>query len=98
MINPANSEIGSQTTWHPALAATLELAAIVAGDAPAPVRGGLPLRALQRVRQYVEAHLNEKISVQSLANIAGLSMYHFARAFKQSEGVTPHSYVLERRI
>jgi len=25
-------------------------------------------------------------------------MFHFARAFKQSEGVTPHSYVLERRI
>jgi hypothetical protein len=31
LINPANFEIGSQTTWHPALAATLELAAIVAG-------------------------------------------------------------------
>jgi AraC-like DNA-binding protein len=87
-LNPANLEIDSQTTWHPTLAGTHELAAIVAGHSPAPVRGGLPPRALQRVRQFVDAPLNEKISVQSLANIAGLSLYHFARAFKQSEGLT----------
>src|SRR6516162_5663050 len=95
LMNPVNLEIGSQTTSHPSLAATHELAAIVAGHSPAPVRGGLPPRALQRVRQYVDAHLNEKISVQSLANIAGLSLYHFARAFKQSEGLTPHDYLVQ---
>jgi transcriptional regulator GlxA family with amidase domain len=72
--------------------------AIAAGHSPAPVRGGVPPRALQRVRQYVDAHLNEKISVQSLANIAGLSLYHFARAFKQSEGLTPHDYLVQCRI
>src|ERR1700730_2567149 len=84
-------------TWHPVLASTHELAAIVAGHSPAPVRGGLPPRALQRVRQYVDAHLNEKIRIHSLANVAGLSIYHFARAFKQSEGLTPHDYVVRCR-
>lgn len=61
-------------------------------------RGGLPPRALRRVREFVDEHLEESISIQALANIAGLSMYHFARAFKQSEGMTPHEYLVQRRV
>jgi AraC-like DNA-binding protein len=62
------------------------------------VRGGLPPRAMRRVREFIEGHLEENISIQALANIAGLSMYHFARAFKQSEGMTPHDYLIQRRV
>jgi transcriptional regulator GlxA family with amidase domain len=62
------------------------------------IRGGLPPRALRRVREYVEAHLEESVSIQALADAAGLSMYHFARAFKQSEGMTPHGYVVQCRV
>jgi AraC-like DNA-binding protein len=62
------------------------------------IRGGLPPRAIRRVREFVEQHLEENISIQALANIAGLSMYHFARAFKQSEGMTPHEYLIQRRV
>jgi transcriptional regulator GlxA family with amidase domain len=65
---------------------------------PAQVRGGLPPRALRRLREYVTAHLDDNISIRELAAIAGLSMYHFARAFKQSEGVTPHRYLLQCRV
>ena len=61
-------------------------------------RGGLPPRALRSVREFIEAHLEENISIQALAATAGLSMYHFARAFKQSEGVTPHHYLMRRRV
>src|SRR5262249_5405392 len=61
-------------------------------------RGGLPPRALRSVREFIEAHLEENISIQALAATAGLSMYHFARAFKQSEGVTPHHYPVRRRV
>jgi AraC family transcriptional regulator len=50
------------------------------------------------VREFIEAHLEENISLQVLAAIVGLSMCHFARAFKQSEGVTPHDYVLRCRV
>jgi len=64
----------------------------------AQVRGGLPPRALRRLREYVTAHLDDNISIRELAAIAGLSMYHFARAFKQSEGVTPHRYLLQCRV
>ena len=61
-------------------------------------RGGLPPRALRSVREFIEAHLEETITIQSLAATAGLSMYHFARAFKQSEGVAPHHYLVRRRV
>jgi AraC-like DNA-binding protein len=64
----------------------------------ARIRGGLPPKALRRVRDYIDEHLDEKISIDSLAGIADLSMFHFARAFKQSAGLTPHDYLIRRRI
>src|SRR5262245_23208562 len=63
-----------------------------------PIRGGLPPRALRRVREFIAAHLEQTISIQALATTAGLSMYHFARAFKQSAGVTPHDYLVQCRV
>ena len=76
------------------------MAAVMTEPASIPVlaRGGLPPRALRRVRDYVMAHLAESISVEALAAIVGLSRFHFARAFKQSEGVTPHRFLLQCRV
>ena len=65
---------------------------------PDRVRGGLSPATLRRIRDYVDANLDKTIDIDSLARTAELSPYHFARSFKQSEGVTPHSYVVERRI
>ena len=62
------------------------------------IRGGLPPRVLRRVREYVEARLDKNISVQALAGLAKLSIYHFARAFKQSEGLPPHEYLVRCRV
>src|SRR6476661_3374275 len=62
------------------------------------LRGGLPPGVLRRVREYIGAHLENKVSLQVLAGIAGLSMSHFAKAFKQSEGVAPHDYLVRRRL
>jgi AraC-like DNA-binding protein len=63
-----------------------------------PSRGGLPPRALRRVQDYIDAHLNEGIELEELAATAGLSLHYFARAFKTSMGVPPHGYVLQRRV
>jgi AraC-like DNA-binding protein len=60
--------------------------------------GGLSPAALRRIREYVDAHLDRNIALESLAATAELSLYHFARTFKQSEGTTPHAFVLERRL
>ena len=61
-------------------------------------RGGLSPAALQRVTVFVEANLGAAIHLQDLAARAGLSPYHFARAFKTSAGVTPRTFVEGRRI
>ena len=61
-------------------------------------RGGLPPAATRRVREYIDSHLDENIGLDMLARTGGLSVHHFARAFRQSFGEPPHSYVLRRRI
>jgi len=63
-----------------------------------PVRGGLPPRVLRRVCEYIDRHVEENISIKDLAEVAGLSRFHFLRAFKQSQGMTPHCYVFQRRL
>ena len=93
---------GTAYTGQPMLAHLISSAGDVAAStvvASRPrIRGGLPPRASRRVREFVEEHLEENISIQALASIAGLSMYHFARAFKQSEGMTPHEYLIHCRV
>jgi AraC-like DNA-binding protein len=74
------------------------LTALKRSEPPPQARGGLPPGAARRVREYVEGHLSESVDLAALAAIAGLSVYHFARAFKQSAGVTPHHYLVKRRI
>jgi AraC-like DNA-binding protein len=66
---------------------------------PAPqAQGGLSPGAMRRVREYVEVHLGESIDLSMLAGVAGLSVHHFARQFKQSAGVTPHLYLTQKRV
>jgi transcriptional regulator of acetoin/glycerol metabolism len=64
----------------------------------AQAQGGLSPGAMRRVREFVEVHLSESIDLPMLAGIAGLSVHHFARQFKQSAGVTPHAYLTKRRV
>jgi len=63
-----------------------------------PSRGGLPPVVTQRICEYIESHLEQKIGLEGLAAMAGLSTHHFARAFNQSMGIPPHSYLLSRRL
>ncbi len=68
------------------------------GRLPLPTSGGLSPERLQRVRDYVEAHLDEDLSLTMLADIACLSPYHFSRSFKEAAGVGPQRYVIQRRV
>jgi transcriptional regulator GlxA family with amidase domain len=47
---------------------------------------------------YVEAHLSEPLSLAELSRAAGFTAMHFARLFRASTGLSPHNYVLRRRI
>ena len=52
----------------------------------------------QRICEYIESHLDQKIGLELLAAMAGHSIHHFVRAFHQSVGMPPHSYLLSRRL
>jgi AraC family transcriptional regulator len=63
----------------------------------------LNLRPIERqhlghVIDYIEAHLTDDLSLNELALTAGLSKFHFSRLFKSAIGLTPHKYLLKRRI
>jgi len=76
----------------------LRIAQRFVGRLPLPTSHGLSPERLQRVRDYVEAHLDEDLSLTVLADIACLSPYHFSRSFKEASGVGPQRYVIQRRV
>jgi AraC-like DNA-binding protein len=50
------------------------------------------------VREYIDRHYTRPLTVDQLAKLAGLSTYHFIRAFRAHAGQTPHQYLRARRI
>jgi AraC family transcriptional regulator len=61
-------------------------------------RGGLTLRQLGALREHVEQRLDQPLKNADLAAVAGLSPFHFARAFKTSMGAPPAEWVRLRRL
>ncbi|MEQ9565371.1 MAG: AraC family transcriptional regulator, partial [Pseudomonadales bacterium] len=62
------------------------------------VRGGLSPVIKRRMFDYVDANLDQPLTIEELADIADLSAYHFARMFRKTVGEAPHKFVLRRRI
>jgi AraC family transcriptional regulator len=62
------------------------------------IRAGLAPWQLRRAYAFVEAHLDADPSISDLARECRLSASHFARAFRQSAGMTPHHWLMSRRI
>jgi AraC family transcriptional regulator len=61
-------------------------------------RGMLGQHVLDRLRGYVDAHLDRPIAIATLAKIAGRSPFHFSRVFARSVGMTPHRYIVHLRL
>jgi transcriptional regulator GlxA family with amidase domain len=97
MSTPDSNALKLETTPSQILAS---LRGTVGGAAERQMlaRGGLSPGARRRVREYVEANLDESIGIERLAGLVGLSRFHFARAFKQSEGVTPCHFLFLCRV
>ncbi|RKH07865.1 AraC family transcriptional regulator [Corallococcus carmarthensis] len=68
-------------------------------EASAPKRRhALPAWRLRQVVEYIEAHLDEDLTLPELAGVAGFSLSHFKPLFKQATGLPVHRFVLERRV
>ena len=53
---------------------------------------------LERARSFAEANGAEVLSLETLARVAGLSAYHFARQFTARFGISPMAFVREQRM
>ena len=62
------------------------------------VTGGLSPFVLRNVLAFIEENLGQPLTLAELAAQAALSEYHFARMFRQSTGLAPHQYVMQRRM
>ncbi len=60
--------------------------------------GGLGDRKIVQITDYIHTHLDQSIKLADLAEVAGISQFHFSRLFKQSMGMTPHQYLTQQRI
>jgi AraC family transcriptional regulator len=61
-------------------------------------RGGLAPWQMQRVTTHIESNLHSTIRIKDLAAAIKLSSSHFCRAFRENFDVSPHRYVMRRRV
>ncbi len=82
-----------------ALAARLLALQTLAARKPAatPIRA-LPAWQLRAVQDYVEANLDQDLTLAELAAVAGFSISHFKELFRQATGMPVHRFVLTRRV
>jgi AraC-like DNA-binding protein len=55
-------------------------------------------RHLLRARDLADSRYFEPLGVEDMARAAGLSRAHFSREFRRAFGVSPHAYLLTRRL
>ena len=65
------------------------LRAVAAGHEPVAVR---------RAKEYLAGHVDEQVELEVLARAAGLSPFHLIRVFHKATGLTPHNWLLDRRV
>ena len=83
---------------HIAMALSIHIATVYGGMSARFPQGGLAPAHERRVQELMSASLNEEVPLSRLAAECGLSVRHFARAFRQSTGMPPHRWLLNHRV
>jgi AraC family transcriptional regulator len=65
---------------------------------PVTFTGGLSAAKLRQVTEFICENYDHDIKLAELAQVAGMSSFHFTREFKRSTGTTPHQYLIKFRI
>jgi AraC family transcriptional regulator len=91
--SPLAAETLAQELAGHLVAAHCNLAAVLRSrpHAMAPCR-------LKRAQDFMRANLGRALSLQEIAAAAGMSLFHFARGFRQATGRPPHRHLLELRL
>lgn len=66
---------------------------------PARRRGAtLSPERVRRTQRFVSEHLSDHLTTQAMAEAAGLSVWHFIRAYKSATGASPRRFLLGARM
>jgi AraC family transcriptional regulator len=94
----AVGEAGADYADALAIALSVHLARRYGKTSAITPAGQLTLQQAQQIRDYVQTHLTDAVTVDRLAQLVQLSPGHFATLFKRTLNVTPHQYVVQQRI
>jgi AraC family transcriptional regulator len=61
-------------------------------------RGGLGSARLRRIKEFVDAKIEDELTLCEMAQAVELSTAHFSRMFRKSTGETPHQFLLRQRV
>jgi AraC family transcriptional regulator len=61
-------------------------------------QGGLGSARLRKIKELIDANMEDDLSLDEMAQSVGLSTAHFARMFRKSTGETPHQFVRRQRV
>ena len=56
------------------------------------------IESVKAAISYIEAHLSDKLDLDTVASGVGYSKYHLHRIFTDTVGITPHSYIQRRQL
>ena len=102
LLTEATSQELTSKIYAESLAQTLVLHLLknysTADFQPGNFNGGLSGYKLRRSTEFINEHLEQNLSLTEIAEAAGLSPFHFARAFRRTTGLTPQQYLMQRRI
>ena len=99
-IGLALQALAGAATTEDVLAADEGFAELVARlpDRKVGLAGGLSPKVLRNVDDWIGAHQADGIRLKDLAQLAGLSEFHFHRMFRLSRGMAPHRWVMMCRV
>ncbi|EWS61767.1 Virulence regulon transcriptional activator VirF [Methylibium sp. T29-B] len=60
--------------------------------------GLMPVALRRRVEDFVEANLDQPLSLEALATVAGMGVWSFCKRFRASFHTSPHCYIVDRRL
>jgi AraC family transcriptional regulator len=61
-------------------------------------RGGLGSARLRKIKEFVDARIEDELTLCEMAQAVELSPAHFSRMFRKSTGETPHQFFLRQRV
>jgi len=92
----ADGLLRTNETAHEVLSLLLRSQGVSRADAE--LKGGLSVATRRRLRDYIDAHLSQPLTLGDLAEVACLSEYHLARMFRTSFGLPPAAWIAQQRI